>query len=69
MKKKMIVIDHEKCIQCGGCAAVCPARALKLVSGSIIKWDPKKCTFCGLCVKACPANAITMVEVEEDEIQ
>jgi NAD-dependent dihydropyrimidine dehydrogenase PreA subunit len=67
MTRKIIVIDKEKCIQCGGCCAVCPRRALSLVGGNVVEWDENKCVGCGLCVKVCPANAIKIIEVDEDE--
>ncbi len=57
---KKIIIDEEKCIRCGGCCAVCPKRALRLVGGAVVEWDEEKCARCGLCVRVCPANAIRL---------
>ncbi len=66
-KPKVIKIDRDKCIQCGGCCAVCPFRALVLKAGTTVEWDPEKCKRCGLCIKACPANAISFEEKKEGE--
>lgn len=54
-----IVVRHEGCIQCAGCASVCPTGALELVGGKI-KHYPEKCIKCGACVRICPANVIEL---------
>jgi NADPH-dependent glutamate synthase beta subunit-like oxidoreductase/ferredoxin len=67
------VFDGTRCIQCGGCADVCPTWCLRLVSldeigltaretgaaSAIIK-DEDRCVRCGLCSERCPTDAITM---------
>jgi ferredoxin len=67
------VFDGTRCIQCGGCADVCPTWCLRLVSldeiglspragqelSAIIK-DEERCIRCGLCTERCPTDAITM---------
>jgi len=67
------VFDGTLCIQCGGCADVCPSWCLRLVSleeiglpsagtpalSAIIK-DEDRCIRCGLCSERCPTDAITM---------
>jgi len=66
-----IVLILDKCISCGSCARICPARAMKMVSVNVKdkklnKVMKKKypvinynrCIFCGLCVDVCPAEAL-----------
>lgn len=61
-----------KCVACGLCAAICPARAI-----SITPYEeegqtryPKefvinelRCIFCGYCEEACPKDAIELTRV------
>ncbi|HVO19827.1 MAG TPA: FAD-dependent oxidoreductase [Anaeromyxobacter sp.] len=67
------VFDGNLCIQCGGCADICPTWCLRLVSldeigmggpgtegmSAIIK-DEDRCIRCGSCAERCPTDAITM---------
>jgi formate dehydrogenase (NADP+) beta subunit len=67
------VFDGNLCIQCGGCADVCPTWCLRLVSldeigmggpgtegmAAIIK-DEDRCIRCASCAERCPTDAITM---------
>ncbi len=69
------VIDKEKCIECGSCAAVCPYHAIidfkrpceSSCSVNAIgkgcdneaEIDYEKCISCGACAYACPFGAIT----------
>jgi len=55
-----IVVDNNKCINCGICEQVCPYDAIHLRGPDqkpII--DPDKCTTCGACVSNCPQEAIS----------
>jgi len=70
------IFDGRICIQCGGCADVCPTWCLRLVSldeigmeqpdsanlSAIIK-DEDRCVRCALCADRCPTGAITMERV------
>lgn len=67
------IFDGSRCIQCGGCADVCPTWCLRLVSldeiglaaagaaaqSAIIK-DEERCLRCGACARRCPTGAVTM---------
>ncbi len=47
----------DKCIQCGTCAANCPAESIALENDTyVINQDT--CAQCGLCQSNCPAEAI-----------
>jgi NADPH-dependent glutamate synthase beta subunit-like oxidoreductase/ferredoxin len=70
------VFDGNLCIQCGGCADVCPTWCLRLVSldeiglaapgaqateqMSAIIKDEDRCIRCAMCADRCPTDAITM---------
>ncbi|MFA5411899.1 MAG: 4Fe-4S binding protein [Candidatus Micrarchaeia archaeon] len=60
----MIEINHDKCIQCVGCASVCPVLAIELV-GLRMKTYPDKCINCRACVRVCPADCIKLVEAKK----
>lgn len=59
--------DYDKCIGCGMCEKVCPAKAIELYP--VIEKEKKtkkivmflsRCTYCSECVVVCPRNAISM---------
>ncbi|MBD5418099.1 MAG: 4Fe-4S binding protein [Desulfovibrio sp.] len=59
------VMDRQKCVACGQCAAVCPA-------GSIPTDDPaatdtETCIVCAACAKYCPTGARQMGTPESRE--
>ena len=67
------IFDGTRCIQCGGCADVCPTWCLRLVtleeiglahpdaaSTSAIIKDEERCVRCAMCADRCPTGAITM---------
>lgn len=49
-------ISLEACNQCGKCAAVCPADAVRVENGAVIT-DVEKCMLCMACVYDCPKQA------------
>jgi len=55
------------CIGCGLCEAVCPAKAITVVTTegpnheklvNSYELDLLRCVFCGFCIDACPVSAI-----------
>jgi NADH-quinone oxidoreductase subunit I len=57
------------CIGCGLCEAVCPSRAITVVTSegpehqklvNSYELDLLRCVFCGFCIDACPVSAILM---------
>jgi NAD-dependent dihydropyrimidine dehydrogenase PreA subunit/nitroreductase len=54
----MIVIDTERCTQCGLCAKICHEHCLALVDHTVaIDYD--LCSTCTQCVAVCPQQALT----------
>lgn len=64
-----IINDLSKCISCGLCEAVCPAKAVKFNVGPDgrrypgIDWG--RCILCGYCVDACPTGSLKHTELHE----
>ena len=59
------VIDAEKCIGCGKCVEVCPARTLPLVDGKAAVTG-KRSIQCGHCEAICPAGAIRVEALDPE---
>lgn len=61
-------INPDKCNGCGGCVALCPPGALKMVDEANIRkieLSLANCIFCGRCREVCPENAITLLNKPE----
>jgi NAD-dependent dihydropyrimidine dehydrogenase PreA subunit len=55
-----IVIDEEKCVDCGLCTGVCPTEALTLDPESFrLKFFRSRCVVCEQCIPTCPVVAIS----------
>ena len=57
-KKGRVIIDIEKCIDCGACVSLCPTDALQLDEKGLLEYFLEKCIGCGLCIDSCPRQAI-----------
>lgn len=56
-----IVLDDERCVDCGLCTAVCKPDALTLDPDTQkLRFDKDKCVYCEACVIACPRRAISL---------
>ena len=72
-------LNGSECIQCGGCADVCPEQCIDLVAlrrmsagqpGALLLKDETACIRCGLCARRCPTGVITMQALyREDEAE
>jgi NADH-quinone oxidoreductase chain I len=58
---------NPACIGCGLCEAVCPSKAIRVVTSespehakvvNSYELDLLRCVFCGFCIDACPVSAI-----------
>jgi len=48
----------DKCIYCGLCQAVCPAKVIEVKKQEKeLTFNEKDCIYCGKCVKVCPTSA------------
>ena len=48
-----------KCVKCGRCSKICPAKAIN-ISDRQAEFDYSKCISCFCCMEVCPAEAIKM---------
>jgi uncharacterized protein (DUF362 family)/ferredoxin len=56
--------DAAKCVLCGGCVRICPAKALSVSTGPKprIEIDYRACLRCYCCHEVCPEDAIRLVK-------
>ena len=57
----MAYVITDDCVECGSCAAVCPADAISEGDGKYVI-DADACLDCGTCADACPTEAIHPAE-------
>jgi len=58
---KDIIIDKEKCVDCGICPSLCITQALIIDKKSHkLFFDKNKCILCGFCENSCPVGAIRL---------
>lgn len=57
-KKGRVIIDIDKCIDCGACISLCPTDALHANGEERLEFSYDKCIGCLLCLDSCPRYAI-----------
>ena len=57
-KKGRVIINDDKCIDCGACISLCPTDALHFNSEDRLEFSYEKCIGCLLCLDSCPRYAI-----------
>lgn len=57
-KKGRVIVDIEKCCDCGACISLCPTDALHLNNEERLEFSYEKCIGCILCLDSCPRYAI-----------
>lgn len=57
-KKGRVIVDQEKCIDCGACISLCPTDALSTDNEDKLVFSEDKCIGCLLCFDSCPRQAI-----------
>lgn len=56
-----IIIDNDKCDNCGDCADVCPMEVLILEDEKLTVNEPDECSYCESCVDICPNECINRI--------
>src|SRR5512137_604532 len=59
-----VIIDQNKCTQCGACEGACPFGLISLVDDKVIIADG--CNLCGACIDACTCDALSLESVKQE---
>ena len=57
-KKRIPIVNMERCDRCGLCVSACPENALRMTDNGPVFVQPITCTYCLACEPACPYGAI-----------
>ena len=66
MKRDIVSIDADKCIDCGLCADACQEAAIQMVDGKARLMRDDYCDGLGHCLPSCPTDAISIVQRDAD---
>jgi Pyruvate/2-oxoacid:ferredoxin oxidoreductase delta subunit len=58
VNKGRVIVDDDKCIDCGACLSLCPTDALYFDESLRLNFSYEKCIGCLLCLDSCPRRAI-----------
>jgi nitroreductase/NAD-dependent dihydropyrimidine dehydrogenase PreA subunit len=64
-QKYNVEINKMRCIACGNCVGVCPAKVLRIDGGKAYCQFPARCIACGHCAAICPEDAIIGISCNE----
>jgi len=67
MKRKIVIIDEDKCTGCGDCIPKCHEGALQIINGKAKLVAEKFCDGIGDCLGTCSFDAIRVEEREVSE--
>lgn len=60
LASREILIDEDRCVDCGLCTGVCPTEALTLDPQSFrLAFARSRCVVCEQCIPTCPVQAIS----------
>ena len=66
--------DSVRCVACGLCAAICPARCIYIEPGEtpeglrfpqVYEIEVGRCIYCGYCEQVCPFDAVVLTQEHE----
>ena len=56
-------VDNEKCMGCGECVVICPAKVYELRDEKSVPINSEECIGCENCIYVCEHGAITVIEI------
>ena len=68
VKSLKLIVDKERCCNCGTCILACPNDVIKPGAPwhtTSIALDPDKCSYCGVCQYLCPFDALQLTIDDE----